>query len=703
MFEIYPSTIHLITTWIFLYFIFAGIGFWVQRLMGITEKRFEHFLFAFWIGWAVTIAFLQIWHLFFPVNVFVSLIVCGIGLSGILVNRHNLINILKQLHNYRILIIVLIFGMIWLAGQVINNKPHYDDGLYHIQDVEWVTSYSIVPGLGNLHGRFAFNNALSLYFGLIDTLPLIAPVRHVGNSLLMLAFMLLALWSGWQVINRRTDQLKCHLYLLLLPMTMLVSVAYVASIKNDFAIYLLSVILGGLLLDLLQYDTKPGLYQVVLIGLLAFVGSTIKLSIAVFAGGVLLVVLWRNWRILGYVVGLCVVICGVWLLRGVILSGYPIYPVSAVSVAVDWRLPTEIVENEMRWIRSWARQPRASPDEVLASWDWFDTWWRNNVEFMFPIILGIGMFFTFWTRIRSYNRVRLRLWIGWGIVFISLLYWFYSAPDIRFGIHLFWLFGMMSFLITLWHFQHNFHFWVIGLMILLMANAMIQTYWATYQGTKNQFPAYQDVEFDTFYSAHGVRLTVPPVQTDQCWTAELPCTPYPNPYIALRNPDDLGDGFVTRPIESDLGAFYAWYELTEDSDITPSYERGNQLPVNGILIGSGWHSLEVYGLDKQRWVDTGAEIFITEPDLTQQTLCLDVEPGPSVQSEDVELRVMEGEETVGLYQFNEARQLQINLPIRDERVQKFTLVVENDSVPAPNDGRILNFRVTRIDWCDLAP
>ncbi|RMG71271.1 MAG: hypothetical protein D6711_15635 [Chloroflexi bacterium] len=484
------------------------------------------------------------------------------------------------------------------------------------------------------------------------------------------------------------------------------SVAYVASIKNDFAIYLLSVILGGLLLDLLQYDTKPDSYQAVLIGLLAFIGITIKLSIAVFACGVLLVVLWHNWRILGYIIGLCVVICGVWLLRGVILSGYAIYPVSAVSVDVEWRLPTEIVEKEMRWIRSWARQPHKPPTEVLTSLDWFDAWWRDSQkltrEFMFPLIFGIGMFFVFWIRIWSYDRVRARLWIGLGVVLISLGYWFYSAPDIRFGIHLFWLFGMMSFLITLWHIRRNFHLWVIGLTILLMADAMIQTYWAIYQDTKDQFPAYQDVEFDAFYSAHGVQMAIP-VQSDQCWTAELPCTPYPNPYIALRNPNDLGDGFVTRPIESDLGAFYAWYELTEDSDITPTYERSNELPANGILIGDGWHSLEVYGQDKQRWVDTGAEIFITEPDLTQQTLCLDVESGPSVQGEDVELRVMEGEEMVGLYQFNEAKQLRIDLPIRDDRVQKFTLVVENDSVPAPNDGRILNFRVTRIDWCDSAP
>ena len=40
---------------------------------------------------------------------------------------------------------------------------HVDTGLYHAQAIRWIEEYGVVPGLGNLHSRFAYNSsALSL-------------------------------------------------------------------------------------------------------------------------------------------------------------------------------------------------------------------------------------------------------------------------------------------------------------------------------------------------------------------------------------------------------------------------------------------------------------------------------------------------------------------------------------------------------------
>jgi len=47
----------------------------------------------------------------------------------------------------------------------------------------------------------------------------------------------------------------------------------------------------------------------------------------------------------------------------------------------------------------------------------------------------------------------------------------------------------------------------------------------------------------TFTTDSGLVLHIP-VASDQCWDAELPCTPYPNPKLRLRRPDDLSSGFV---------------------------------------------------------------------------------------------------------------------------------------------------------------
>ena len=34
----------------------------------------------------------------------------------------------------------------------------HDTGLYHAQNIKWIQEYAVVPGLGNVHGRFAFNS-----------------------------------------------------------------------------------------------------------------------------------------------------------------------------------------------------------------------------------------------------------------------------------------------------------------------------------------------------------------------------------------------------------------------------------------------------------------------------------------------------------------------------------------------------------------
>lgn len=36
---------------------------------------------------------------------------------------------------------------------------HVDTGLYHAQAIRWIEEYGVVPGLGNLHSRFAYNSA----------------------------------------------------------------------------------------------------------------------------------------------------------------------------------------------------------------------------------------------------------------------------------------------------------------------------------------------------------------------------------------------------------------------------------------------------------------------------------------------------------------------------------------------------------------
>ncbi|MGV2435393.1 MAG UNVERIFIED_CONTAM: hypothetical protein LVT10_11320 [Anaerolineae bacterium] len=54
------------------------------------------------------------------------------------------------------------------ANNALLAPARYDAGLYQIQSVMWSNQFPIVRGLGNLHGRLAFNNSFHLYIAWLN-------------------------------------------------------------------------------------------------------------------------------------------------------------------------------------------------------------------------------------------------------------------------------------------------------------------------------------------------------------------------------------------------------------------------------------------------------------------------------------------------------------------------------------------------------
>src|SRR5262249_44337921 len=56
-------------------------------------------------------------------------------------------------------------------------------------------------------------------------------------------------------------------------------------------------------------------------------------------------------------VGLSVALFLPWTLRGVLLTGYPLYPSTVLAAPVDWRVPVEVVEKQAAYTRWFGRNP----------------------------------------------------------------------------------------------------------------------------------------------------------------------------------------------------------------------------------------------------------------------------------------------------------------------------------------------------------
>lgn len=436
---------------------------------------FESLLVAFWVGWAVVIAALQVWHLFFPVNALLLGFTCGAGAAGWYGARRTFAETgLRRLLTSAGLALggLALLPALALGSHVFFVPPHFDHGLYHMQSVQWIETYAIVPGLANLHHRLAFNNANFLYAALLNNGPLDGRAYFLSNTLLGYV-LLLQCAAGFYGLFRQGERLTAaRLYFaLMLPGALWhLSTTHLPGYSPDVVVFALQVVMGGLLLDLIETagDRRGFDRRAAVIVLLAATGVAVKLSSAVFSLLALLGVAAAWWlrfrpargeavRRLAAWGGLAALLVVPWMARSVLLSGYPLFPSAALPLPVPWRTPAELVTPISPIILNWARTVNSTiPYTGDLAWlrAWYAAFPFDVVKRAFLLAAGVlaldlllaaalvlrrsgpgARFSALFCDLRVTAAGALAVLSG-----IGLLAWFLMAPDYRFSGGLFWMF-----------------------------------------------------------------------------------------------------------------------------------------------------------------------------------------------------------------------------------------------------------------------
>jgi hypothetical protein len=93
---------------------------------------------------------------------------------------------------------------------------------------------------------------------------------------------------------------------------------------------------------------------------------------------------------------LAAVMMTTWMSRGVILSGYPLFPSTAMAMPVAWRMPVRGVKDFQQEILRWARDPDPGSDrrEILKTWRWLPPWSERLLDmrthFAWPGQVGVA-------------------------------------------------------------------------------------------------------------------------------------------------------------------------------------------------------------------------------------------------------------------------------------------------------------------------
>ena len=435
---------------------------------------------------------------------------------------------------------------------------HYDVGYYYLQTIRWTTTFPIVPGLGNLFLNLAFNQSPFLVASLFDSLgPHLWGYSLLGGVLpwLGLSLSVFALLQGLCSLLDLRGPLEPieKAYLISSPAwiyTLLT--ANISSNSPDIASACLQIHLFLCFASFLAAkDDKAirGEFSTLLI--LAALSLSVKLNSVFFVAAmsllalaVLIVRTGPHLLVSKHVLFAALMAAALflpWVLRGIIISGYPLFPSSVFGAPVAWKVPKAAVSHFYDITVYWGRQPYYDLEKVRSGFAWVPEWlqrnWQMKDQFERPLILcGV------WTlllamlawRVRTLRKSLARLFVIALPVAVSLLMWFFTAPDPRYLGSITWLLPLAVplCLISETSLLSNAF---IGLSLCInyaaLGNLRYNTEWA-WKRRAPGFPEIRKVDIEEGKSPLGIHLYYPK-KGDQPFDAPLPATKEMRPSLKL--------------------------------------------------------------------------------------------------------------------------------------------------------------------------
>ena len=557
--------VNVLGVWVVLFAVVLGWGLlvtWTLRRLGGSSLAGSLGTFQIaWLGYAGLQCFLQLASFALAINTLVFAASCLPAAAGYVLHRRSVARRARDAWSRRrrvtlVVAVVTLLTAIVVAYAACDKVALYDTGLYHLQAVKWMSRYPVVVGLGNLHMRFGYNNSVHLFGAYTDAL-WEGVAAHLANG-----FLLACALSHWfaEILTARTPRGRVRQVYCLLTLPWLLTKIWtgeVSSLSTDLPLAIFALLFALELLSLAKVSRDRLGLPLALIATLAAVAVTTKLGgmALVVVAGVAIVALagkdivTRRWLIILALPALLVV---GWLARGVVLSGWLVYPVFG-HLPLSWSVPRTLAAFDYGNIQSWSRM-QGTPPEVLAAhdfWWWFGPWldgFRASREFM---LLVVSSALIAWRTAQGPGRAAVRTAGEWGAIaacLLGILEWLTGAPDLRYGNFWFWMLPavLVAPMIADGMRQALVRTAVVAFSLALCAWSGGFAFHETASVPKlwGRPPAPQRAK--TVHNQTGQTDVLVPSTDDRCFAEPLPCTPQPG-IQTLRDPSDLGAGFDPAP------------------------------------------------------------------------------------------------------------------------------------------------------------
>lgn len=523
-------------------------------LLGLEQPR-NPFLIA-WVGlFALSLALMAL-SFFMPLNGAALLGVGGAALFGVPAA-------FRQWRTWRALptharqrfgvVVLAVTAGVALATAYTQWPIHqYDTDLYHAQVVRWLNTYGTTWGIGNLHSRLAQGSAWFDVASLLDNGP------WDGRSAWIMVGLLVCL-AGFYFLYECcfSPYVWARVYAaLMFPMLLFVPETTRPNLYMDTAAMAVHCVVVLEALYLWQAPPRKlvdGLVVLVVLAALSFLIKPLTQVTVVASSLFALGLLWRKGELRPRAmirVWLPPALAAVlWVGRNIVLSGYPLFPLPALGLPLDWTMPREDVAWNYNAVRGYARLWNRM-DEALryGITYWFPEWWVHQLGkesfrkmFLLPVLAGCVA----WARVLWTRSERTALFFfGWQAA--CLVNWFVMAPDPRFGFGFAWSFlasgAGLALRDRMWSPRIIRGVYVVAVALLIVRLGMDLRKAPHSLLVPERIPARPVAAH--MLEGQGRPFTVfVPVEGEKCGDAELPCAPKLPENLCQRQPGDLAQGF----------------------------------------------------------------------------------------------------------------------------------------------------------------
>lgn len=523
---------------------------------------------TFWLGLCACGTSICTLSLFLPLNLYILSVYIVFTIIYWIIERKFLFDIYKSTLSWINSLnwlykmgIALIFAIVIVYSLSVPYTKLYDEWLYHLQTIMWNEQYRAVPGLGNLHGRFAFNSNFLLLTGFFGYHPGLFPSLFslTGLCLLLTCFWLIDWLNKMKNAIISSVVLLTALFFLIFFLRNTFSSTMTDPLPAIFVIYILisfvryNISIGKLLVWTVMaafcITLKTSTFAILLIPIFAFIYMLRN----------------REMKLILFIFSFCLIMAIVWCTRSVILSGYLVYPFSAVDLFnFDWKVPKVSAIIEQEWVYSWARIASMDRNIVLAMPlnQWVPQWAVRQekstlILYFLVIISPIIILF----RRKSFKNKPAVLF-AWFVAMAGTLFGFFTAPDIRFNIGFVLCSAIIPFLpsmqsalftnLAIIRKPEYYYSAIIGLSGIILlglgVRQLIHFKWEDERlltfilqpQTSDKVRNKLDIKFNETV-INGIRIYTPQ-KGDQCYDHSIPCTPAINTSLQMKG-NGFKDGF----------------------------------------------------------------------------------------------------------------------------------------------------------------